>query len=126
MATISSILGIQGASGQGWGCGALLGPADLYLAQIPALLTPSHLLPENLLDHLCWAHALDNSSEVPANLTWHLHPTWPHPAATYAIYSSSSWNPTPQLPTGTRLLQSQVWMLGLELQHLHVHDCNQG
>lgn len=40
---------------------------------LPALLTPAHLLLENfsaaIPDHRCWAHILDNSSEVPANLT---------------------------------------------------------
>nr|XP_045000385.1 solute carrier family 22 member 11 isoform X2 [Jaculus jaculus] len=39
---------------------------------LPAILIPLHMLLENfsaaIPDHRCWAHILDNSSEVPANL----------------------------------------------------------
>ncbi|XP_017655086.1 solute carrier family 22 member 11 isoform X2 [Nannospalax galili] len=40
---------------------------------LPALLTPSHMFLENfsaaIPDHRCWVHVLDNSSELPANLS---------------------------------------------------------
>lgn len=40
---------------------------------LPGLLLPSHMLLENFSaavpDHRCWTHVLDNSSEVPSNLS---------------------------------------------------------